>query len=54
MPKPIKQPKDIKYREVFEPDMERMVRALRIVLDIDPDYKQDEKHEIKKLSSNSR
>lgn len=29
----IKPPKDIEYRAIYEPDMERMVRALKILLE---------------------
>lgn len=33
----IKQPKDIEYRAEYEPDMERMVKALRVLLDWNPE-----------------
>jgi len=32
-----KKPKDIEVRAIFEPDMERMVRALRILLESSPE-----------------
>lgn len=33
----IKPPKDIEYRAIYEPDMDRMVRALRILLESSPE-----------------
>ncbi|OIQ55886.1 hypothetical protein MOTE_23860 [Moorella thermoacetica] len=36
---PQKWPKDIKYIPIFEPDMGRMVDALRILLEYNPERK---------------
>jgi hypothetical protein len=32
-------PRDIEYIPIFEPDMDRMVKALRILLEYNPDKK---------------
>lgn len=32
----VKKPKDIEYRAVYEPDMARMVKALRVLLEYNP------------------
>jgi len=36
-----RQPKDLEYRAEYEPDMARMVRALRVLLDYDPGKEND-------------
>jgi hypothetical protein len=42
MPKPKREkPKDIEYRFTYEPDMDRMVKALMIVLQSRPEKKAD-------------
>lgn len=48
----IKQPKDIEYRAIYEPDMDRMVRALRILLESSPEKKAEQnlKQEDKKTA----
>jgi hypothetical protein len=48
----IKPPKDIEYRAIYEPDMERMVRALRILLESSPEKKAEQnlKQEDKKTA----
>lgn len=47
-----KKPKDIEVRAIFEPDMERMVRALRILLESSPEKKAEQnlKQEDKKTA----
>ncbi|OIQ10956.1 hypothetical protein MOOTH_21340 [Moorella thermoacetica] len=37
-------PRDIEYNPIFEPDMSRMVRALRILLEYNPEKKTDAIH----------
>jgi hypothetical protein len=36
-PKKIRQPKGLYYRAIYEPDMQRMVRALLIILEYNPE-----------------
>lgn len=47
-----KKPKDIEVRAIFEPDMDRMVRALRILLESSPEKKAEQnlKQEDKKTA----
>lgn len=37
----LKQPKNIEYRAEYEPDMTRMVKALRVLLEYNPPLKND-------------
>ena len=37
----LKQPKNIVYRAEYEPDMTRMVKALRVLLEYNPPLKDD-------------
>ncbi|MGB9661915.1 MAG: hypothetical protein ACPL5F_07835 [Moorellaceae bacterium] len=37
-------PRDIEYIPIFEPDMDRMVKALRILLEYNPEKKTDAIH----------
>lgn len=37
-------PRDIEYIPIFEPDMSRMVKALRILLEYNPEKKTDAVH----------
>lgn len=40
-----KKPKDIEVRAIFEPDMDRMVKALRILLKWEPERKKEAEQE---------
>lgn len=41
----IKPPKDIEYRAIYEPDMDRMVKALRVLLEWEPELKTEGEQE---------
>lgn len=48
----IKPPRDIEYIAVYEPDMDRMVKALKILLEYNPkkEAEQNQKQEDKKTA----
>ena len=42
-PRGVKQPKNITVKRIYEPDMQAMVRALKIVLEWNPKNQKEEK-----------